>query len=142
MSYISEKVSYLDGLADGMEIEKDPNGKLLKGIIDALGAIAEELEEQSETIDDLSDCIDDMYDEIDSLEEELDDDDDDDDDDEFDEDDFVEVDCPHCGETVYFDADMLDSEDGLICPNCNEPIDFEIPACDCGCDCCNSDKDE
>ena len=138
MSYITEKVAYLDGLADGMEIEKDVNGKLLKGIIDALGAIAEELEEQSETIDDLSDCIDDMYDELDSLEEDF----DDDEDDEFDEDDFIEVDCPHCGETVYFDTDMLDSEDGLICPNCNEAIVLDIPACDCGCDCCGEEKDD
>jgi uncharacterized protein YbaR (Trm112 family) len=24
------------------------------------------------------------------------------------------------GETVYFDEEMIDSEDGLICPNCNE----------------------
>ena len=46
---------------------------------------------------------------------------------ELDEDDFIEVVCPHCGETVYFDEDMIDSDDGLICPNCNETIEFEIP---------------
>ena len=126
MSYISEKVAYLDGLADGMEIERDPNGKLLKGIIDALGAIAEELEEQNEVLDDLSDCIDGIYDELDEFEE--------DDEDEFDEDDFIEVSCPHCGETIYFDENMVDSEDGLICPSCNEPIELEIPGCDCGCE--------
>lgn len=140
MSYISEKVAYLDGLADGLEIEKDPNGKLIKGIIDALGAIAEELEEQSETIDDLSDCIDEISDELDDIEDYLDDDEDDDDEDAFDEDDFVEVECPNCGEKVYFDVDMLDSRDGLICPSCNEPIELEIPACDCGCeDCCDKE---
>ncbi|MEG1524018.1 MAG: hypothetical protein RRZ24_06415 [Clostridia bacterium] len=136
MSYISEKVSYLDGLADGMEIEKDPNGKLLKGIIEALGAIAEQMEEQDEVVDDLSDCIDDIYDELDECFE--DDDDDDDDDDEFNEDDFIEVDCPHCGETIYFDENMIDSEDGLICPCCNESIEFKVPTCDCG---CHSDKE-
>lgn len=131
MSYISEKVAYLDGLADGLEIDKDPNGKLVKGIIDVLGAIAEELEEQSESIDDLSECMDEISDELDDIEDYL----EDEDDDEFDEDDFVEVECPSCGETVYFDADMLDSEDGLICPNCNAPIELDIPICDCGCDC-------
>ncbi len=130
MSYISEKVAYLDGLADGMEIEKDPNGKLLKGIIDALGAIAEELEEQSETLDDLSDCIDEVYDEIDSIEECL-----DDEDDLFDDDDFVELECPGCGETIYFDEDMLDGEGGMICPNCNESIELEISSCGCDCGC-------
>jgi hypothetical protein len=27
---------------------------------------------------------------------------------------------------------MIDSDDGLICPNCNETIDFEIPGADDG----------
>ena len=136
MSYISEKVSYLDGLADGMNIAEDKNGKLLKGIIDALGAIAEELEEQSDMLDDLSDCVDDIYEELDDLEE------DDDDDEGFDDDDFVEVECPSCGETVYFDVDMVDSEEGLICPNCNAPIELDI-SCDCGCGCgCEDEKDD
>ena len=48
-------------------------------------------------------------------------DDEDEDEDYFDEDDFVEVECPHCGETVYFDQEMLEGDD-LICPNCNETI--------------------
>ena len=136
MSYISEKVSYLDGLADGMNIAEDKNGKLLKGIIDALGAIAEELEEQSDMLDDLSDCVDDIYEELDDLEE-------DDDDEDFDDDDFVEVECPSCGETVYFDVDMVDSEEGLICPNCNAPIELDIPCgCGCGCGCEDEEKDD
>ena len=41
-------------------------------------------------------------------------------------DDFFEVVCPSCGETIYFDEDMLDNPDGLICPNCNEPIEINI----------------
>ena len=59
MSYISEKVAYLDGLAEGLGIEDDKQGKLLRGIIEALGAIAEELEDQDEAMNDLSDCVDD-----------------------------------------------------------------------------------
>lgn len=133
MSYISEKIAYLDGLADGQEIGEEKHGKVIRGIIDALGAIAEELEEQNEAIDDLSDCIDEIYDELDDLEDVL--------DDEFDEDDFVEIDCPECGETIYFDMDMLDTEDGLLCPNCNAKIELEITECDCDCDCgCHGDK--
>ena len=79
--------------------------------------------EQDESIDDLSDCIDGIYDELDDIETAI----DDEFDGEMDEDDFIEVVCPHCGETVYFDEDMIDSDDGLICPNCNETIEFEIP---------------
>lgn len=121
MSYISEKVAYLDGLADGMSLNDDKEGKLLRGIIDALGAIAEELEEQDETLDDINDCIDEIYNELDELDESL-----FEDDGEEGDDDFFEVVCPACGETIYFDEDMLDSEEGLICPCCNEPIDLDI----------------
>ena len=64
-------------------------------------------------------------------------DEDDEDDEEPLEDDFLEVVCPSCGETIYFDEDMLDSEDGLICPNCNEPV--EIHVCDGECGCCDED---
>ena len=64
-----------------------------------------------------------IYDELDDIETAI----DEDYDGELDEDDFIEVVCPHCGETVYFDEDMIDSDDGLICPNCNETIEFEIP---------------
>ena len=33
--------------------------------------------------------------------------------------DFVELQCPECGETIYFDEDMLESGEELLCPNCN-----------------------
>lgn len=127
MSYISEKVAYLDGLADGLGVtEEDKQGKLLRGIIDALGAISEELEEQGESLDDLSDCVDELYEELEEVNGVL-----------FDEcasaDDFMEVICPSCGETIYFDEDMLDSEDGLICPHCNEPVEIDL---------CCADEDE
>lgn len=139
MSYISEKVAYLDGLADGLSLKDEGIDKVLRGVIDTLGAIAEALEEQEESVNDLSDCIDGIYDELDELEGE---------ESAFDEDDFVEVTCPRCGETVYFDEDMIDSDDGLICPCCNEPIELEIPGCDsdcgsgCGSGCCGGDGRE
>ena len=126
MSFISEKVAYLDGLADGLSLKDEGTDKVLRGIIETLGAIAVALEEQDESIDDLSDCVDGIYDELDDIESII----DDEFDGEMDEDDFIEVICPHCGETVYFDEDMIDSEDGLICPNCNETIEFEIPGID------------
>ena len=135
MSYISEKVAYLDGLADGLGIEDEKQGKLLRGIIDALGAIAEELEEQNEADDDLSDCVDEIYEELDAIDCELYGDDEDCEC----EDDFLEVVCPSCGETIYFDEDMLESEDGLICPSCNEPVDIELCCGDCDCGCCDEE---
>ncbi len=117
MSYISEKVAYLDGLAEGLSIDDSKEGKLLRSIIDVLGSIAEQLEEHDEALDDVNDCVEDLY-------ETLDEDDKDQDGDEDQE--FFEIVCPSCGETIYFDEDMLDSEDGLICPCCNEPIEINL----------------
>ncbi len=132
MSRISEKVAYLDGLMDGMEIKDEKYAKLFNAIIDALDVIAEEISDHEDILEDHDDSIDEIFDTLDEHEEILFDDDlDDEDDEEFDpddfEDDFFEVVCPNCGETIYFDEDMLDSPDGLICPNCNEPVELSIP---------------
>ena len=133
MSYISEKIAFLDGLAEGLDVGEEKYGKLLRGMIDALGAIAEELEQQNEAIDDISDRVDDICDELDDMADEFDDDDD--------EDAIIQVKCPHCGEEVYFDLDMLDDEGGLICPNCNAEINFD-PEDGCSCGCCEDDGDD
>jgi len=137
MSRISEKVAYLDGLMDGMNIKDDKYAKLFTAIVDTLDVIAEEISDDEDILDDLEDSVDEIFENLDEYDELLFDDEDDEDkdedetDDEFDpedlEDDFYEVVCPNCGETIYFDEDMLDSPDGLICPNCNEPIDLRIP---------------
>lgn len=123
MGYTKEKVAYLRGLADGMQLGDDANGKLLKAIIETLDDMASTIDENEEAIIDLDECIDDMCDEISDLSDvldiimELDDDCDCD----FD-DDFLEIECSNCGESVYFDQDMLESDDELNCPNCQHPI--------------------
>ncbi|HZK34723.1 MAG TPA: hypothetical protein VFD33_05375, partial [Bacillota bacterium] len=121
---IDQKVSYLRGLVEGMGYDKDSNeGKLFVNIIDILDDMAEsivelettqiELDEYVETIDeDLSHIEDEVYD-IESFD--------------FDDKDdlrYIEVECPHCLETVYFDDDMLDDDgdDDIICPSCTQVI--------------------
>ena len=64
---------------------------------------------------------------------------DDDDDCCCDDDDMYEVECPSCGETVYFDGAAI--EDGSAeCPNCGAKLDFDLDGCDC--DDCGHDHDE
>ncbi|MEG1547644.1 MAG: hypothetical protein RR232_02710 [Clostridia bacterium] len=116
MSYIKEKVAYLRGLAEGMEIGGDAQGKLLNAMIAAMDEMADAIDENEVAVMELDECVDDIYDELDDLDDYLSDDDDDYDDD------FVEVECPHCGETVYYDQNMLEGKDDLICPNCNESV--------------------
>ncbi len=119
MGYMKEKVAYLRGLAEGMEIGGDNKGKLLNLMLETMDEMATALDDNELAMQEFDECIDDIYEELDTLSDYV--FDEDEDEDYFDEDDFVEVECPHCGETVYFDQEMLEGDD-LICPNCNETI--------------------
>ena len=144
MGYLTEKVAYLKGLADGMKIDDSTNeGKLLVNILEVLDELALNLEDLNEEviesearIDELEEISADLMDELDDC-----DCDDCDCDCEYDEDeedlDFYEVECPNCKEKVYFDEDMLD-DDELFCPNCGEKIEIEFE-CDCDCEDCDCD---
>lgn len=125
MGYTREKVAYLRGMAEGMDLKAEGRDKLLLAMIGALEDMASCIDENSESIVEMDDSLDDVYDEIDEVNETIDamlGVDDDDDDDYDDDDDFVEFNCPHCGETVVFDQEMIESENELICPKCNKPI--------------------
>ena len=55
---ISEKVAYLEGLAEGLALDTETKeGKLLAAIVDVLGEIAEELEEIVEEQADLEEGL-------------------------------------------------------------------------------------
>ena len=60
MSRISEKVAYLDGLMEGLEIEDAKQKKLFNAIIDALDTIAEELSDHDDAIEEINDSIDEI----------------------------------------------------------------------------------
>ncbi|MBQ3054050.1 MAG: hypothetical protein IJC89_04010 [Clostridia bacterium] len=118
MAYLNERVSYLKGLAEGLGIsEETAEGKLLKAMLDVMQEISDEVEvvtaAQDELAEDVAElmesCAECMYD---------------------DEDDYFEIECEKCGEIVIITDDMLDSEDGIICPTCGEPIEIEF-CCDC-----------
>ena len=147
MSNLSNQVSYLKGLAEGMNLsEKSEEGKLIAKLIDVLSDAADELDalwarndELEMRIDELDEemyaaemDIDAIYDDIegdvdiDDYDEYIDDDDDflymyDDEDD-----DLFEISCPECGEDVVVDFDMLDEENNIVCPNCHKDIELEF----------------
>lgn len=140
---ISEKVAYIKGLAEGMELDTDSKeGKILSAIIDVLGDICDEIDalddaqielaEQLDAVDeDLSDVEEIIY-EDDEYDDEYDDEEYDDDDDEV-----YEVTCPNCGDKIYLDEDML-LDGNMDCPNCGTNLEFEFD-CDCDCDDCDCD---
>ena len=137
---ISEKVAYLKGLAEGLNIdtEKSKEGKLISvmiGILEEVGMSIEDLEENTVA---LGEEIDAISDDLSDVEKVVFDEDDEDDDCCCDEDeDFFEVECPNCKETLVIDETVLD--EGVIqCPNCKQKFALDLSD-DC---CCGEDEDE
>ncbi|MBO5976566.1 MAG: hypothetical protein J6P94_05265 [Oscillospiraceae bacterium] len=132
----AEKVAYLKGLMEGMNIDRESNeGKLFSVIADILNDVALDIEELESDIFDLGEDVDAISDDLSDVEDYLfedededDYDDDDEDYDEYDEDEeplFFEVTCPACENTITVDEDVVNL--GTIqCPNCGEMLEFEF----------------
>lgn len=128
MRELSERISYLKGLSEGINIsDASPQGKILSGIIGVL-------QEMSDTINDIKYDMEDFKEYVESIDDDL-----------YDlEESFFEDEakkernwirnrCPSCGEDLYYEADILEDEDEieLICPNCNELIYVSEDVFDC-----------
>ena len=134
---ITEKVAYLKGLAEGMELNTDKKeGKLLAAIIDVLEDIALELSDIQDAQEELGEGLDAVSDDLEDVEDLLyGEDEEDEDEPEYELDDLGEDEdcyattCPTCEETIYFDESVL--EDGaVICPNCGEKLEFDLDSLD------------
>ena len=115
MENLVSKVSYLKGLAEGLEIDKETkDGKLLSGIIDVLSDIALAVDDLLDAHEELEEKVDEIDSDLADIEEIAYGDDDDeyglDDEDEFDDDmDFFEIECPNCHELI---------QSHRACPSC------------------------
>ena len=134
---ITEKIAYLKGLAEGLNLDTEKKeGKLLSAIIDVLDDIALELEDMQDFEEELADGLDAVSDDLEDVEDVIfDEDDDDDEDDEYEYDELDEDEdcyattCPTCEEEIFFDESIL--EDGqVICPNCGEKLEFDLGSLD------------
>ena len=135
---ITEKVAYLKGLAEGMDLDTEKKeGKLLAAIIDVLEDIALELADIEDAQEELGEGLDAVSDDLEDVENVVFDewDDEDQEDDEYYYDDLDEDEecyattCPTCEETIYFDESVL--EDGeVLCPNCGERLEFDLEGLD------------
>lgn len=125
---ISEKVSYLKGLADGLQLdENNKQDKLIKGIIDILGDMALSISDLEENYGEICEQLDAVDEDLSHLEDDYYDDDEDEDEDS--DDDFYEVECPSCGNTLYLDEDAVDAG-CMNCPNCGTELEFDFSADD------------
>lgn len=138
MMTVTEKVAYLKGLVEGLDFDADKKEtKVINAVLDVLEDLAlavSDLDdemvvvtEQLDAVDeDLADLEEIFYEECDDCDCDCDDCDCDCDCDE----DMYEVECPNCGELIYFDEEII-FEGKADCPACGEVLEFETDECDC-----------
>jgi len=150
MQQIKEQLAYLKGLAEGLNVgQSSPEGRVLLAMMEAMNEMVrsmdrlymqqDQLESYLEAIDDdLTDLENEVFEEYDedledlAIEYELEDDDDivgmDDLDDSAIE--YMEMACPNCGETVFVDEDVFESDEvvEVLCPECEETVLVNDPS--------------
>ena len=147
MMTVTEKVAYLKGLVEGLDFDADKKEtKVINAVLDVLEDLAlavSDLDDEMAVVTEQLDAVDeDLADLEEVFYEELDDCDCDCDCDCDDccdcDEDMYEVECPNCGELIYFDEEII--LDGKAdCPACGEVLEFEVDECDC--DCCADDEE-
>ena len=140
MSKLTDRISYLKGMAAGMKLnmDKDSN-KLMLEMLTVMGEMAEEMAAMTEAHNDLNEYVESIDDDLADLEETLfgdealDGEDEDivdgeeeEDEDELDEDDLISYACPHCGHEIEFHASDVDFDEDYLCPECQKPIFPEL----------------
>lgn len=130
-----ERIAYLRGLLDCMGPE-ERNVKIFAAVVEALDALALEIEEHSnlfehlrETIEGLTDETYELHDAVYELEQSIGlDSEQDYDEAETDEpaESYISVTCPSCAYSFYYRYEEDKEEDKLICPGCGEEIDRTV----------------
>lgn len=145
---INEKVAYIKGLADGLELDAGKKeAKVIHAMLDLLQDMAESLTDCEDDIISMGDELDAISEDLTSLEDDvydLDEDNEeneDDDEDNFDygdEDDSFTFNCPQCGEELVLDEEVLASG-SVVCEKCGKEISFELvdDGCDGNCEGCS-----
>lgn len=131
MSELTNRASYLQGLADGLKLSEDTTeGKILKELLVLVADMADELEAFDDEVAFIEDKIDEMEDVIEVIGDEAFGYDEDDED-------VYTLCCEKCGAEIDFTSDDLDdlASGDFICPECGEVIELDFDECDCGCDC-------
>lgn len=121
MDSIISKVSYLSGLVDGLSIDENTKeGKVLIEIVNVLKDMAQEMLQVSEAQKDIQESIDDLDEDISDLQDYF-----------YDSDyelchdegnNFIQIECPSCGDTIYIDKDIVNQEEEISCPSCHNKM--------------------
>lgn len=132
---LTEKMSYLKGYMEGIDLDKNSNStKLVLKMVDLMDEMVGYIEDLQNQVDELSELCESLDEDLGEVEQEVFcpddvDDFDDDDLDGFDDDDqLYETTCPTCGRTIVLDESMLE-EGGIECA-CGESLEFDFEGLD------------
>ena len=143
MSKLTDRASYLKGLAAGMKLnmEKDSN-QLLMEVLNVLQEMAEEMERMSDAHDELNEYVESIDDDLADLEDVLfgdeedecgdacdcchDEDEDDEAEDEEEDEELISYECPSCGHEIVFKASSVDFDEDYRSPACGKPVFPEV----------------
>ncbi|MGN1132446.1 MAG: CD1247 N-terminal domain-containing protein [Ruminococcus sp.] len=152
---MTEKIAYIKGLAEGLELDSSKNEvKVINQILELLDQMAAEVEELQDCYDDAVDVVDAINDDLSEVEDyvyDIDDDEDDDycgdccscgDCDDEEENPLYEITCPQCEEKFTSDEDTILTGE-VECPKCGAVLEFDFSdleeghehgdGCCCGC---------
>ncbi|MDE6832988.1 MAG: hypothetical protein K2J39_01885 [Ruminococcus sp.] len=135
---LTEKMSYLKGLMDGLEIDTTTKeGRILVQMSELMEDVVLYIDDLQSQVDELTEICDTLEEDLGDLEDEIYGEDDfdcddcecfDDDDDDYsfdsDDDELYEITCPTCGDTILIDEGMIE-EGSINCPNCDELLEFD-----------------
>ena len=134
MSKLTDRISYLQGLAEGMRLNPDKDShRLILEILSVLGEVGDSFEALADAHAELSDYVESIDEDLADMEADLYDDEDEDvaEEEDDEEDDFegsqIEYECPHCGAMVQIDADDVDFDEDTKCPECGKDLFPELP---------------
>jgi hypothetical protein len=129
MESIISRVSYLNGLIEGLGIDNaSKEGRVILEMAKILKEMANEIEFLKDMQEEMEEYVDAIDEDLSVLEEDLYDEDEDEefDCDEDDFDNYININCPHCDETVYIDSEICSSNEKITCPNCHKEIPMDI----------------
>ncbi|KUK56684.1 MAG: Uncharacterized protein XD80_1792 [Synergistales bacterium 53_16] len=121
-----ERIAYLDGLIDGLKPADEDQRRIYEGIIQAMKALADEIDEQAELIVEQQEFIEEIADWSEQLEADLAEleegtwytEGDEEPEDEEEGESFGSATCPECGHLFFFDPDAYEDGDAVECPGC------------------------
>ena len=120
---LTDKISYLNGLVDGMDLDMTTKeGKVLAQIMEVLQTTALYVEDLQDQVDELTEVCESLDEDLADVEEIVYDEEDVED---LDDDDLYETVCPTCENTIVMDESVLD-HGSMQCPCCGELLEFDF----------------